>query len=126
MKFLASLFTFSLCVLSLSMMGQAHIGDWKIDVPMEDGTTVSAKLSITESTYALDMGVDGSVDAEGKYTMKGSEMTINDTGGPFSCPPEATGVYSIVVEGNTLMMERVSDECETRGNPEGVMHFTKM
>ena len=107
-------------------MGQAHLGDWKIDVPMEDGTTLTAKLTITESTYALDMGVDGSVDAEGKYTMNGSEMTINDTGGPFACPPDATGVYSVVVEGNTLMMERVSDECESRGNPEGVMHFTKM
>lgn len=126
MKFLASLFTLILCCLSLSMMGQAHIGDWKIEVPMEGGTTVPAKLTFTESTYVLDMGVDGSVDAEGKYSMNGSEMTVNDTGGPFACPSDATGVYHIVVEGDTLMMERVSDECESRGNSDGVMHFTKM
>ena len=126
MKSLTRLFTLLLCFAATSAMGQAYIGDWKIETTMDDGTTVVAKLSIAESTYTVDVGNDGNIEAEGKYTMKGSEMTVQDTGGTFACPPEAKGVYSIVVEGETLMMERVSDDCESRGNPDGVMHFTKM
>ena len=66
------------------------------------------------------------VETKGKYEMNGNEMIIHDTEGPNSCPPEAKGIYSAIVEGNTLMIERVSDECEGRGNPDGVMHFTKL
>ena len=126
MKSLMSLFTLLLCFAATTAMGQSYVGDWSIETTMDDGTTVIAKLTITGSTYSVDVGNDGSIEAEGKYTMNGSEMTVQDTGGTFACPADAKGVYSIVVEGETLMMERVSDDCESRGNPEGVMHFTKM
>ncbi len=122
-----SLFTLLLCFVATTAMGQSYVGDWSIETTMDDGTTVVAKLTITEGgSYSVDVGNDGSIEAEGKYTMNGSEMTVQDTGGTFACPSDAKGVYSIVVEGKTLMMERVSDDCESRGNPDGVMHFTKM
>ena len=49
-------------------------------------------------------------------------MTIQDvTGGGCT----GKGVYNVKVTDTALFMNRVSDECEGRGGPEGLMQFKR-
>ncbi|MEM6633595.1 MAG: hypothetical protein AAF694_28235 [Bacteroidota bacterium] len=127
MNSLRSIFVIALCFFASAAMAQSVVGDWKTEAPMQDGTIVEVKFTLSEDgTYSVDMGMDGIIEVKGKYEVNGNEMIIHDTEGPQACPPEAKGIYSAIVEGETLMIERVKDECEGRGNTDGVMHFSKM
>jgi len=104
----------------------AIVGDWSMQMPDGQGGTMTMKVSMNENgTYSVDFGADGSSEIEGKYTIDGNKITIEDTSGPNACPNQK-GVYTFVVTENTNTMTRVSDGCEGRGGPEGKMVFTKM
>ena len=112
------------CVsLPLSLFSQNITGSWKMTVPTEDGGSVQFKATINaDGTYSLDFGADGQVEVTGKYSVKDGVMTFHDVSGS-DCT--AKGVYKVSVSGDTLTMTRVSDGCENRGGPEGVMKMTR-
>ena len=98
-------------------------GTWKMTIPDQDGKDVPVQVVITDSgTYAVDFGVDGKVDISGKYTIDGDKMMIQDDAGS-ECT--AKGVYTFKTDGKSLTMTRVSDECEGRGGPDGVMKMDR-
>ena len=107
----------------LLSFGQDYVGKWSMEVPDEAGnmTTIIGHIK-ADNTYALDFGADGSVEVNGKYEMKDGQMHIHDVSGS-ECT--GVGVYKIKVEGSQLTMTRVSDACEGRGGPEGVMVMKK-
>ncbi len=120
---------FLVCMaLSLGAFSQNFVGDWTIEVPDKDGNMVPLKLTIAENgTYTVDFGMDGQVEVNGQYEAAGDQMTIWDTDGSAGgCEAGAKGIYTFVVTDTELKMTRVSDECETRGGPDGVMTMTRM
>jgi len=119
MKTLLHLFLAFIAMLPFGLMAQSPVGTWNMSIPDENGKMTPLKAVISaDGAYALDFGVDGTIDIKGKYTMEGGKMTIQDTEGS-DCT--AQGVYTLKVEGDILTMTRVSDGCTGRGGPEGVM-----
>ena len=119
--FLGLLFCFPL---SLMAQNAALIGDWKSQIPDNTGKLMPIKLTMkNDGTFTVDLGVDGTSDIAGKYTIEGEQITIVESVG--NCT-DKKGIYKIVVTATTFVMNRVSDECENRGGPEGKMAFTKL
>ncbi len=123
MKTIHRLILVSLLFLPIGLIAQSIAGTWKMSVPADDGSTMTIKVNIAaDGTYALDWGADGSVETKGKYTAENGKMTVQDTEGA-ECTSK--GVYNYKIEGNTLTMTRISDDCPNRGGPEGVMTMTR-
>lgn len=119
MKTRVRLFLVAMVILPLGLMAQSPVGNWKMSVPDERGNLAPLSVNISaDGTYAVDFGMDGTIENKGKYTLENAIMTIQDTEGS-DCAE--IGVYTIKVEGDTLTMTRVSDSCPGRGGPEGVM-----
>lgn len=115
--------TLALLLSPLSLMAQSPVGTWKLPVPDGSGNMITLKVNISaEGTFTLDVGDDGTIETKGKYSMDGAKMTIQETEGT-ECT--GVGVYTLKVEGDTMTMTRVSDACEGRGGPEGVMVLKK-
>jgi hypothetical protein len=119
MKARFHLFLALMVMLPFGLLAQSPVGTWKMSVPDESGNMIPLKVAISEDgTYTLDFGADGNIDAKGKYTVEAGKMTIQDTEGS-ECT--AQGVYTFKIEGDTLTLTRVSDNCAGRGGPNGVM-----
>ena len=109
--------------LPIGLMAQSITGTWEMTMPGENGEPVKFQAKISEDgTYTLDWMADGKIEAKGKYEISGNQVTIQDTEGS-DC--KGKGVYKYKIEGNTMTMTRVSDECPDRGGPEGVMKMTR-
>ena len=76
-----------------------------------------------DNTYAVDMGMDGSIDIKGTYKLDGNQITIQDDPGS-DCTGK--GVYTFAIEGDTLTFTEVSEACQNRGTPNGKMMMTRM
>lgn len=68
----------------------------------------------SERTYALDMGSDGSIEVSGKLETEGDHLFLWDTGGPMGCPEAQRGDYTFILNGNTLKLTLVEDDCPGR------------
>ena len=102
------------------------VGNWTMQIPDDQGNLMSLKVMMKENgTYSFDFGAYGTNEIEGKYTIDGNKITIEDTSGPNACPNQK-GVYTFVITENTNTMTRVSDPCEGRSGPEGKMVFTRL
>lgn len=105
----------------------AVAGDWKTMIPGQDGTTmIPLKVKIAEDgTYTLDFGGDGVVDVKGTYKTDGNQIIVKDVveEGKEGC--DGKGVYNFSVNNDTLVMERVSDECPGRGGEDGRMEMKR-
>lgn len=126
MKYVIRIVAFLCFAFPLSLSAQnSPVGNWKLTVPTENGGTMDVKVSIkSDGTYTVDFGMDGNVEVNGEYKLNGNNMTIKDVSGADSCSHE--GVYSFEVTDSSLKMTRVSDPCENRGGPDGVMMFSKV
>lgn len=122
MSKLSFLITGLLCFLAVSLSAQSVVGKWKYEFQTDQGTMVMSANIKADGTYELDYGIDGTVDVTGKYTISGDEFTIQDETG--NCTGK--GVYKVKVDETTMTMTLVSDECEGRGGPEGVMVSKRM
>lgn len=109
--------------LPLGLAAQSIEGSWKTQIPDGQGGMIPMKVTLENGTYAVDMGMDGSIEINGKYEISGDQMTIQDTGGANAC--NGKGVYKVEVSDKAMKMTRVSDACPERGGPEGVMSWTK-
>jgi hypothetical protein len=125
MKFLTRIVAILCFALPFTLSAQNSIvGKWKLTVPTEDGGTMDIQVSMNaDNTYNVDFGIDGTAEVNGEYKLNGDKITIKDVSGPQACPQEA--LYSIEVSATNLTMTRISDPCEGRGGPEGVMTFTR-
>ena len=73
------------------------IGDWELTLTDENGYTVSK---------------DGTLDEEGTYTLTEDQMVFVRTMGRHVC--SEGGVYQWALDGKTLTLTRVDDECYLR------------
>lgn len=113
----------ALLLAPLSLLAQSPAGTWQMSIPDGNGNMVPLKVVISDQgTYTVDIGADGNIETKGKYTVDGTKMTIQDTEGS-DCTGQ--GVYTFKVEGDTFTMTKVSEACEGRSGPEGVMVFKK-
>ena len=119
MKALFRLLLACTAMLPFGLLAQSPVGTWKMSVPDENGKMTPVQVDLSgDGTYAVDFGADGNTDMKGKYTVEGGKITIQDTEGSDCTAP---GVYTLQIGGDTLTMTRVSDGCDGRGGPEGVM-----
>lgn len=126
MKKLALLLICSFMLPLFTMAQDSIVGQWKMEVPDEQGNMVAIALTIKgDGSYTVDWYLDGSIEIEGNYEMDGSEITVWDTGGPNACESDKKGRYVCTIEGGKLTMEMISDDCEGRGGPDGMMTFVK-
>lgn len=61
--------------------------------------------------------LDGkSTQVVGKYTVKGDQLELTDTGGPWACTKEGeqTGIYSWKYARSVLTLTKVTDLCTDR------------
>lgn len=130
MKLQPIMFTLALIVcISLAAQAQSSsiAGAWKSEVPAgEEGQMVPVKLLISEDgTYTVDFGMDGVVEIKGHYSIEGNRLTVQDDAyGENPCTGK--GVYTFSVDAANFSANRISDECENRGGPDGKMSFTRM
>jgi hypothetical protein len=109
------------------LMAQASVvGDWKLEVPGEDGQLYASKLSFdAEGNYTLDFAMDGTINVRGKYEVDGSRITLWDVGGEFGCPSEMKGVYEFEVTDTAMRASVVKDDCAGRRGS-GKVAFTRL
>lgn len=96
---------------------QSLVGKWLGEFPAQnDQPALKFTLTITDNTYQFDMGMDGKVDVTGAYTSDGKQITIWDTAGENTCPPDQKGVYAFAFNGDSVTFTKVSDACAGRGD----------
>lgn len=119
-------------------------GTWYSEVTDQQGKVVLFCLFIgPDSTYAVDLFLDGVPDSRGKYEVEGDVLTLQEDTAyevtrcnpPFRPSTEATirrlagldcqgkGVYTFELDGETLILERVKEECPGRKIPSANMKF---
>ncbi len=104
-------------LLSTAGFSQSLVGKWSGEFPGQNGQPAAKfTLSITENTYQFDIGSDGNADVTGGYTYDGKQITIWDTAGENTCPPDQKGVYTVTIAGDTATFTRVTDACAGRGD----------
>lgn len=91
-------------------------GTWKMTIMDPDGNAIAVSLTFEDGTYKSDIGMDGSIDIEGTYTLNGDQITLTDKpdSSPMACKEE--GVYKISITGNKLSFSTVSDNCMGRNS----------
>lgn len=111
MRYLLVLFlSLSFSVISF---GQSPVGEW---LASEAGWKVNFK---SDGTYAVDIGVDGSVDITGKYQTESGTITIQDDAG---CTEK--GEYKFGLENGQIWLDPISDPCTDR-NPQQKVYLKK-
>lgn len=125
MKFSHFFFVLVCFCFSSGLTAQSTLsGNWQMTVPTEDGGTMKVYLSFgADNTYSVDLAGDGTTDIKGKYELKDGQLTIQDNGGPEACTGK--GLYKVETTETLLKMTRISDPCEGRGGPAGVMEFSR-
>lgn len=123
MKMLVKVVALICCFSASSLMAQSVVGDWKHLFSSPDGDFPLTLSFGEDGTYSVDMGQDGSTELKGSYTVKGDQITMQDTEGEMMC--DQKGIYSFKVEGKSMVFTRIEDACEGRGAEE-TREFTKM
>ncbi len=124
MKYLFSSILLICFCLPFNLTAQSGIvGTWQSTIAGREGNPMALQVTIkADNTYAVDFGADGEVEITGTYSVDGDQITVQDDAGN-ECTGK--GVYTFKVTGDELLMERISEECEGRGGPEGKMGFSR-
>jgi outer membrane lipoprotein-sorting protein len=94
----------------------AIMGKWTGAFAGPDGQSMKFTMVISDDTYQIDFGMDGTPDVTGAYTADGDQVTVWDTAGENICPSDQKGVYRYAVEGDMVTFTKVTDACPGRGN----------
>ncbi len=117
------LFFFFLIGLSMTGLAQSPEGNWVITTSTPEGEEVSWKVNFkSNSTYAVDIDLDGSIEITGKYFIDGSTITVQNDPECGCCNDK--GIYKFGLKDGKLWMDPVSDPCELR-NPSQKVFFRK-
>jgi hypothetical protein len=78
------------------------VGDWEITLDEENHFTVTKNGNF--------------VAAEGRCTLTQEQLVFNDEKGPWACtdPGEENGIYTWALDGKTLTLTAVEDQCPGR------------
>lgn len=110
-------FVLSGLLITSATYAQSLAGKWSGEFPGQNGQPATKfTLAISENTYQFDVGQDGKVDITGGYTYDGKQITIWDTAGENSCPPDQKGVYAVTLAGDMATFTKVTDACTGRGD----------
>jgi len=104
----------ALCSVAAAAVGSKLNGTYKTTV---NSTVLAGALNGTW-TVKLKNGVyhvadNGHPIVHGKYTIKGSKISLKDTGGTGRCP--GTGTYKFKVSGTSVTMTKVHDKAACIG-----------
>ena len=102
-----------------------HIGSWKMTMETNDGPLSLLLTFLDNGAHQVDFGVDGQVDINGKYDFKEGVVTLKEEQGVNACV-DATGKYELKVEGDTLTMTLIEDDCVDRRPPNGRYVFSRV
>ena len=84
-------------------------GTWKETVHSTAlGGELNGTWAVKFANGAYHVTQSGHPVVHGKFTIKGSKISLKDTGGSGACP--GTGVYKFKVTGNSLTFKLVSDK----------------
>jgi hypothetical protein len=113
---------------SLSLSAQSMEGTWRTQFMDQTEHYIVVIMEASDGQYTIDYGDDGQIDLEGRYLLKGQQVTLWDTGGDpqWMCPAEAKGRYHIVSHAESLRLERIEDACPGRGGEDGVIAFVRV
>lgn len=121
-------------------------GTWYSEVTDQQGKVVLFSLIMgPDSTYAVDLFLDGVPDSKGKYEVEGDVLTLQEETayGIIQCNPplrpstwvtiqeltaldcQAKGVYTFELDGETLVLERVREGCSGRNIPSANIKFAR-
>ncbi|MCH2080793.1 MAG: hypothetical protein MK226_00310 [Saprospiraceae bacterium] len=118
--------TFLFCCPFL-ISAQSIVGSWSWDATTPDGKAAKNMLTFQkDGVYKVDLGMNGSYEIEGSYTLENDQITIVDTSeGPCK---GVKGVYNMKIEDNQIVTTLVSDDCLPRkGNdPDTPMIMTRV
>jgi len=119
-----SVFLFCLLFVSpLFLFSQDMVGTWKMMVPDQSGGMVVMHSIIkADGTYQLDYEADGQIEFNGKYESEDDQVMFWTVDGDCN----EKGNYHWKVEGNTMTLTLISDDCEGRSGPEGKMVFERI
>ncbi len=129
MKNIAQNLWWLLLLLPMTTQAQdAFTGSWKLEIPDGSGNLIPIKVVMSDDgKYTADVGMDGSVEIEGRRQLEGAdEVILWDTGGTFACPSDVKGRYKYKLEGDMLILTVVSDACEGRTGPDGKTVFQRI
>lgn len=110
-----NLFAALLFVLPFTGFAQASlVGNWTAQGrPDEQGKPMPLTVVMkADGTYTVDFGADGKIDVEGKYTIEGDQITLEDN----VCVGKK-GVFKMMVTETTSTLTVVDDPCERSGPP---------
>jgi hypothetical protein len=84
------------------------------------GTLPNAAASAVTLSFADDgkmtVRIQGQVQVEAKYEVKGDRIEVNDLSGPAACAADLTGVYTWKLDAKKLALTAVKDPCDPRKN----------
>jgi len=90
-------------------------GTWKMTMAGPEGNEVVASITFTNGTYMGDFGMDGTIEVQGAYTLEDDQITLSDDKEKTTAEAcEGQGVYVISVDGDSMSMSLLSDDCEGR------------
>ncbi len=85
-----------------------------------DGTTAMRfRASGDYEVAKTKADLNGTLSAEGKFTLEGDQLTFTQTKGPCADAHQPVGVYKVVISKIGIHYAKVSDDCETRSKLDG-------
>lgn len=109
-----TLVSVSLCQAQLS---KDIVSTWSVSFENE-GQPMTAQVTFkADNTFAYDIMADGEIEVEGTYEISGDKVMMKETSTTFdSNCGDAVMTMQMKVEGNSLTVTPISDECEERRN----------
>jgi hypothetical protein len=113
----------SLFFFSTTNYAQSPVGSWVITTPGDRGEPMTWKLTFNSNgTYAVDFDLNGSVEITGKYSIDGTQVSVQNDPECGCCTDK--GIYKFGFEDGRLWMNPVDDPCDERRPPQKVF-FSK-
>lgn len=100
------------CLLGCSQKESANplVGDWRLITTAGE----EVKMSLTETTFEFDLDGKNGKDIWGNYSVDGSQISFQNSGGGFSPPCGEPGIYDFSVNNDQLSMRLINDQCASR------------
>ncbi len=81
---------------------------------MITASSEEVKLNLTEKTFEFDLDGKNGKDIWGNYSVDGSQISFQNSGGGFSPPCGEPGLYDFIVSDDQLSLRLINDQCASR------------
>jgi hypothetical protein len=104
----------ALCSVAAAAVGSKLNGTYQTTVTSTAlGGALNGRWTVKLKNGVYRVADDGHAIVHGKYTVKGSKISLKDTGGEGKCP--GTGVYKFKVSGTSITFTKVHDKAACAG-----------